>query len=437
MAKASSSKSAKAVSYTPPLVISAHGIRTRGEWQKIFASIMSKTPARTEAFDYGTYGLPRFLMPPFNSQKVKEFADWYGSFMKTIPAIDLDRYDRRPSAVAHSLGSWIIGNAMLKYDHIRFDKLIFAGSILPRDFDWVTLFARDQVSFVRNECGQKDPWPKWAGRLVARTGTGGSEGFEWFSTAVSNVPCEWFGHSDSLMRAHIETHWIRLLFQSPSPLALLNGRDIQNVSYFSQILNHSGGVIDEEAYAKDPQYEEDRIPPGLSLKWIKINPDIYTFLIDRHTRKPAGYINAMPIENTAYEELRTGERPENKITENDIVPYLGPRSVRVYLMSIAIAEQYRRWGDGILQQGYVQLLTGFLDKLCYYAKNHGIRISHFLATAWTPEGSRICELFSMREVGKYKRRFPIFELDVENLKSGPPRKLLPAVARLLRTYEKL
>jgi hypothetical protein len=133
---------------------------------------------------------------------------------------------------------------MLKFEDVRFDKLIFAGSILPRDFDWGTLFTRDQVAFVRNEFGQKDPWPTWAGRFVARSGTGGSEGFEWFGNAVENLRFEWFGHSDSLMRPHIERYWIPFLLRPPSPLALLHGREIQDGEQFSKTLNHTGTVID-------------------------------------------------------------------------------------------------------------------------------------------------------------------------------------------------
>jgi serine/threonine-protein kinase len=132
---------------------------THGEWQKVFAAAMSASPAKVESFYYGYYGLLRFLTPPFNKRMVDRFYDWYASVVNSCPEVDLEHYDKRPSVVAHSLGSWIVGNAMLKHDDVRFDKLILAGSILPRDFDWMTLFARDQVAFVRNECGQEDPGP--------------------------------------------------------------------------------------------------------------------------------------------------------------------------------------------------------------------------------------------------------------------------------------
>ncbi len=429
-------KRPKRPAYHPPLVISVHGIRTHGEWQKLFSAALSGSPSRTEPFDYGRYGLFRFLAPPFNARLVDRFYNWYSSAVKGCPAVDLDRFDKRPSAVAHSLGSWIVGNAMLKYEDVRFDKLVLAGSILPSDFDWATLFSRDQVSSVRNECGQKDPWPGWAGRLAARAGTGGSKGFEWFGAGVENVRCEWFGHSDALMRGHIEKLWLPFLSHPPSPLALLHGRDIHDRVQFSTMLDHAADVIDAQAFGAIPHYGEIELPRGLSLSWIKINPDIYTFLIDRETRKLAGYINAMPVDNSLYAKIRAG-MADNTVPASGIVPYLGSGTVKIYFMSIAIDEEYRRWGEGIWQQAYVRLLNGFLDKLVYYAVNHGVRATHFVATTWTDEGRRICEFFAMKEAGKDRFGHSVFEIDVEALQAAPPRKLVPALKRLLNVYRQL
>jgi pimeloyl-ACP methyl ester carboxylesterase len=424
--------------YYPPLVISIHGILTHGEWQKVFASGMSTLPTQVESFYYGYYGLLRFLTPPFNKRMVDKFYNWYALAVKSCRGVDLERYDKRPSVVAHSLGSWIVGNAMLKHEDMRFDKLILAGSILPRDFDWMTLFARDQVDFVRNECGKEDRWPRRARRFVAGTGTGGSEGFEWFGRSVDNVRCEWSGHSDPLMRQHIEKHWLPVLRQAPSPLALLHGRDIHDGDRFSEILDHTGTIIDDEAFGNLLHYPEAEIPRGLSLTWIKVNPDIYTFLIDRQTRRPAGYINAMPVDDALYSNIRAGRVADNKVPASSIRPFLPTeKNLKIYLMSIAIAEKYRRWGDGILQQAYVQLLTGFLDKLFYYAKNHGIRATHFLATAWTDEGRKMCEFFAMTEVGKDEFGDSILELDLQSLQYATLRKIPSPLRRLLQLYRQL
>jgi pimeloyl-ACP methyl ester carboxylesterase len=418
--------------YSPPLVISAHGILTYGKWQKDLPGVVGNKAAAVEAFDFGHYGVIKFLMPACNNRKVNEFYKWYYDTLKRHPDVQPERYDKRPCLVAHSFGTWIVGYAMLKYPDIKVDKLILFGCILPRDFDWITLFGRDQVGSVVNECGLKDPWPGWANRFVARSGTAGTQGFEWFGPAVQNVTYE-FEHSDAAVRAHMENCWLPVLLRAPSPLALLHGHDIQDLATFEKTLNYTGTVIDKEVYGKLPHYNEVEIPRGLSSKWIRINPDIYTFLIDRESRDPAGYLNAMPLDDSVYEKVRKGELADNKISENDVVPFQENQTVRIYLMSIAIAEKHRRFGDGVFQQGYVQLLSGFVDKLIYYAKNRSIRVTHFLATAWTPEGRRMCESFGMHQVGLDPYGDGVYEVELAMLKKRD-KKLLPALRRLLTVY---
>src|SRR5258708_26722258 len=73
--------------YWPPLVISVHGIRTHGEWQKTFASAMSGSTTKTVPFEYGRYGLLRFLTPPFNRLLVDRFYNWFGGIIKTYQEV--------------------------------------------------------------------------------------------------------------------------------------------------------------------------------------------------------------------------------------------------------------------------------------------------------------------------------------------------------------
>jgi hypothetical protein len=216
---------------------------------------------------------------------------------------------------------------------------------------------------------------------------------------------------------------------------LLHGRDIENGEKFSKTLDYTGTIIDKEAFGKLQHYPEVEIPRGLSLTWITVNPDIYTFLIDRESLTPAGYMNAMPVEDTLYSGIRSGQITDKDVKADAILPYIGPKkSIKVYMMSIAIAERYRRWGEGIFQQGYIQLLTGFLDKLTYYANRHGVRVTNFLATAWTPEGRRICQSFGMTEIGQDRFGDTILELDVGSYLRERRANLMPALRRLIDLY---
>jgi hypothetical protein len=391
---------------------------------------------KVESFDFGWYGLTKLIIPPFNMSIVDKFYDWIGNKLKDCSDVDLEQYNRRPSLVAHSFGTWVAGYALLKYDDLRFDKIILTGSILPQDFDWATIFARDQVDFVRNECGKRDPWPSTARRLVRNSGSSGSEGFHWPGSSVDDVQFDYFGHSDFLARRHIETHWLPLLLRSPSGFLLSHGRNIDAVDDFVKTLNDTN-VIDDEAYRQIEGYEKVEIPRGLSSKWIEINPDIYTFLFNRCDMKIAGYINAMPVKNDSYNNIRDGKISDNEIMASDIAPYIENDAVKIYIMSIATLREYRRCGQGLQQGAYFSLISGFMEKLVWYAKRHRVRVSHFLATAWTDPGRELCEFFGMSRVGTDKSGKPIYEIDLRNTGTTLPARTPAPLRRLMKTYADL
>jgi hypothetical protein len=419
-------------SYRPPLAISVHGIFTRGTWQKSFDAVMSGTRMKLDAYDYGFYGL-QLISHLFYSRKIDAFYEWYFATIRLHGGIDPNRYDKRPCVVAHSFGSWIVGYAMLKYEDIKFDKMILCGCILPRDFDWATLIARDQVSSVRNEVGLKDSLPYLADLFVKGGGLAGSKGFDWFESSVTNAFFD-FDHSDAQRRSHISQYWKPYLFRRPAPLALHHGRSINNPDAYKQIFSNTN-AIDDESYGAFAHYRDGEPSDDLVLEWLRINPDIYTFLVHRETQETVGYINAIPVNEALYESIRSGHLSDAQVPASDIVPYLGEEEVRIYVMSIAIRQRYRLWGEGLFQGAYVQLLAGFLDKLCVYAK-HGVRVTHFLATAWTPEGQRICQHLGMEPVGTDKFGDKIYELDL-TVPGMTERKILPAaLRRLLRVYNR-
>jgi hypothetical protein len=266
--------------------------------------------------------------------------------------------------------------------------------------------------------------------LVRRAGTGGSEGFICFAPSLENVPYEFFEHSTSLMRSHIERRWVPFLKARPSPLTLMHGREIAGKDQFLKILDSTGDDIDENVFGNLAHF--DAIPDGLAESWIRVNPDIYTFLIDSRDGVPAGYINAMPVIEKAYAEIRAGEKLDHQITAEDVAPFATKASLKMYLMSIAISEDIRNWGQGVFQNSYMQLLKGFFDKLAWYAKNEKIQVTHLLATAWTAEGRRICEQFGMCEIGRNKHDYPIFELDFRQIE---PSSAIPPLKRLLGVYK--
>jgi GNAT superfamily N-acetyltransferase len=228
-----------------------------------------------------------------------------------------------------------------------------------------------------------------------------------------------------------------ILRRPPSSLVICHGRDIHDLDAYAEMLIHVDSVMDQPAYGHISSYHEVEIPRGLPLEWIAVNADIYTFLIDRFSDRATAYLNAIPVTDAAYAAIRSGNKDDNYVSAGDVTPYVGRETVRIYLMSIAVADEYRSLGSGMLQTAYVRLVRGFINKLIWYAEKHGVRATHLLATAWTPEGRRVCEYFAMTPVGKDRYGDVIFELDVERLRLAAGRDAPSRVMRLLAIYDRL
>jgi Carboxypeptidase regulatory-like domain len=112
--------------------------------------------------------------------------------------------------VAHSFGTYILGYTLLRFDFIRFNKVILCGSILPRDFPWDQLIARGQVQAVRNEFGVRDPWVKWVRWFVRGTGPSGAVGFTCQHPRLAQEEFD-FDHGDYFGLDHMEDRWVPFL----------------------------------------------------------------------------------------------------------------------------------------------------------------------------------------------------------------------------------
>src|SRR5687767_14829987 len=88
-------KRTQRAAYNPPLVISAHGIRTHGRWQKTLGSVLSGRPTKYECYDFGRYGLLRFLVPAINNRMIEYFYHWYSVTVAKTSGVDLAAYDKR------------------------------------------------------------------------------------------------------------------------------------------------------------------------------------------------------------------------------------------------------------------------------------------------------------------------------------------------------
>lgn len=187
-----------------------HGIRTQAVWQKGLADLASSRgwACRLDRWSYGRFSLLAFLTPWTREAKLNWLRRQY----------DAEIHDRRlnieqgqsPSVVAHSFGTYILGFTLLRFDFIRFNKVILCGSILPRDFPWDKLIERGQVQAVRNEYGVRDPWVKRVRCFVRGTGPSGASGFTCQHERLEQEELE-YDHSDYFGIDHMEDRWIPFL----------------------------------------------------------------------------------------------------------------------------------------------------------------------------------------------------------------------------------
>jgi pimeloyl-ACP methyl ester carboxylesterase len=185
------------------LVISLHGIRTRGEWQKKANSPLQADGFRHEPLDYGNFSAVQFLTPSQRARKVNWFRDEYERLAgdKQI----------RPSVVAHSFGTYIVAKALEKYPELIFDRIILCGSIVNVDYDWDSVIKAGRVHAVLNQYSGRDFWVKVGAQLVPDTGPSGAEGFSSSNPHLFQQLRGQFRHADYFYPSNYRNNWLPFL----------------------------------------------------------------------------------------------------------------------------------------------------------------------------------------------------------------------------------
>jgi hypothetical protein len=116
------------------IIFSLHGILTHAEWQKRFSDVadVHGWNCRLDRWSFGRFSLPAFLAPWSREAKLEWFREHYETETND-KNVKIDK-EQTPSIVAHSFGTYILGYALLRFDFIRFNKVIVCGSILPVGF---------------------------------------------------------------------------------------------------------------------------------------------------------------------------------------------------------------------------------------------------------------------------------------------------------------
>jgi len=166
---------------TKRVVFLMHGIRAsnvdewiRGLEQRIRARDSGHTDVRHPT--YGYFTAARFALPTVRRKSIRVFQDWYTEALAEHPNAEFN-------IIAHSNGTYLLGQSLLATPGMQFTHVALAGSVLPPKFPWGELRARGQVVRVRNDRANRD-WPvallcnALRGLRMRDVGTGGVAGFE-------------------------------------------------------------------------------------------------------------------------------------------------------------------------------------------------------------------------------------------------------------------
>lgn len=137
------------------VVFVIHGIRDRGYWTKKIArkirGLGGNQIYATETSTYGYFPMLSFLFPFRRRDKMEWLMDQYTENLARYPhAIDNFHY------VGHSNGTYLLAKALREYPCCRFKNVVFAGSVIPIDYDWSLIMGRSQVAKVLNFVATKD-----------------------------------------------------------------------------------------------------------------------------------------------------------------------------------------------------------------------------------------------------------------------------------------
>jgi pimeloyl-ACP methyl ester carboxylesterase len=140
------------------VVFVVHGIRDMGDWTQDFQKRLEQRHAalhpgspeliRIHTPSYGYFAMGPFLLWGDRQYNVRWFMDQVTEVKARYPNL------RHMHFIGHSNGTYVLASALKKYNTLTIDNVIFAGSVVPRDYPWRQLGSR--VGKVRNYVASDD-----------------------------------------------------------------------------------------------------------------------------------------------------------------------------------------------------------------------------------------------------------------------------------------
>jgi pimeloyl-ACP methyl ester carboxylesterase len=228
----------------PRVVVTIHGIRTRGQWQKRITPHLASHGLVPYHIDFGWFRAFTFFFPWWRERQIRAIQAELRDLVTKVKV-------RRLSIIAHSFGTLAAVESLVRDNGaLRYDRVVLTGSIIPRQFDWTDVLDKRWVIAVRNERATSDwvvrlallasrPPLKWISRLNA--GDSGSQPFEQTPPALLD---------DYLVGHHSETHnalkferWARFIAYPLLPEDVLD----RVTTEMQALRQHAASILDVPA----------------------------------------------------------------------------------------------------------------------------------------------------------------------------------------------
>ena len=135
------------------VVFVLHGIRDMGHWTDWFEKAFASQAEGVKVLRprYGYFPMGPFLLFEDRQKYVRWFMDEYTEALARYPGAAADI-----NFIGHSNGCYVLASALAQYRTLRINRAMFAGSVVPRAYDWADRLNREQVRSVRNDLGSAD-----------------------------------------------------------------------------------------------------------------------------------------------------------------------------------------------------------------------------------------------------------------------------------------
>ena len=219
-------------------VLALHGMNTRGAWQEELSWQMSKSYRYSVPFAIYKYGMVRpGVLFKWRMRQLRRQVD--SRILRLTGETSESGFGGKPDVIAHSFGTWLLGQALLQNDKLKVGRVILTGCILRPDFDWQWLIKVGQVEAVLCHYGTKDFWARIAHYVIPDTGPSGRRGFNDPKHAIVHHRAEGFKHSDFFLEQNLQTEftaiWKNFLSAPTENLQHLNS-DIRKPKDWNQTI---------------------------------------------------------------------------------------------------------------------------------------------------------------------------------------------------------